>query len=75
VTATLNVDTTSGVLNNDNDANGDTLHAQLIIAPSNGSVTLNPDGSFSYTAVRGSLGMTHSNIRRLTDRRTQTWPK
>ena len=37
-------------------ANGDTLTAQLIVAPSNGSVTLNPGGSFSYTADAGFTG-------------------
>jgi len=44
------------VLNNDTDANGDTITAQLVIAPNNGSVTLNPDGSFSYTANAGFTG-------------------
>jgi VCBS repeat-containing protein len=54
--ASLTVDTASGVLNNDTDANGDTITAQLVIAPNNGSVTLNPDGSFSYTANAGFTG-------------------
>jgi VCBS repeat-containing protein len=54
--SSLTIDTTDGVLNNDLDANGDTLTAQLIIAPTNGSVTLNPNGSFSYTASAGFTG-------------------
>ncbi len=39
-----------GVLANDQDADpGDTLVASLVTSPTNGSVTLNPDGSFTYT--------------------------
>jgi VCBS repeat-containing protein len=38
-----------GVLGNDSDADGDLLTAVLVVAPSNGSLTLNADGSFSYT--------------------------
>ena len=39
----------SGVLGNDSDADGDSLTAVLVAGPTNGSVTLNPDGSFVYT--------------------------
>jgi hypothetical protein len=51
---TLDEDTTltvpaTGVLGNDTDVDGDTLSAILITGPSNGSVTLNTDGSFTYT--------------------------
>ncbi|OYD09675.1 cadherin-like domain-containing protein [Paludifilum halophilum] len=38
-----------GVLANDTDPNGDPLSAQLVGAPSNGTVVLNSDGSFVYT--------------------------
>lgn len=38
-----------GVLKNDSDFEGDTLTAILVSGPSNGSLTLNPDGSFDYT--------------------------
>ncbi|HKY52887.1 MAG TPA: ExeM/NucH family extracellular endonuclease, partial [Anaerolineales bacterium] len=38
-----------GVLANDTDGNGDALAAILVSGPSNGSLTLNADGSFSYT--------------------------
>ena len=38
-----------GVLANDNDPDGDPLTATLQSAPSNGTFTLNPDGSFTYT--------------------------
>lgn len=39
----------SGVLANDTDADGDTLTAQSVSSPSNGTLTLNTDGSFTYT--------------------------
>ena len=38
-----------GVLDNDTDANGDPLTAALVSGPENGTLTLNADGSFTYT--------------------------
>jgi VCBS repeat-containing protein len=38
-----------GVLANDTDADGDSLTAVLVSGPTNGSLTLNTDGTFSYT--------------------------
>jgi VCBS repeat-containing protein len=38
-----------GVLANDTDVDGDPLTSILVSGPSNGSLTFNPDGSFSYT--------------------------
>ncbi|HVK11128.1 MAG TPA: tandem-95 repeat protein [Gemmataceae bacterium] len=38
-----------GVLANDGDPDGDALTAELVSGPANGSLTLNPDGSFAYT--------------------------
>ena len=38
-----------GVLGNDTDADGDSLTALLFSYPSNGTLTLNSDGSFTYT--------------------------
>ncbi|MGI9291943.1 MAG: Ig-like domain-containing protein, partial [Gammaproteobacteria bacterium] len=52
---TLDV-TAPGVLGNDNDANGDGLTAALVSGPANGLLTLNPDGSFSYTPTPGFSG-------------------
>ncbi|MBC7081435.1 MAG: tandem-95 repeat protein [Thermoplasmatales archaeon] len=38
-----------GVLGNDSDADGDTLTAVLVNGPTHGSLTLNSNGSFTYT--------------------------
>ncbi|QDS88367.1 Cadherin domain protein [Rosistilla ulvae] len=40
--------TGSGLLQNDTDVDGDPLTAQLVSGPSNGTLTLSPDGSFVY---------------------------
>jgi VCBS repeat-containing protein len=40
--------TASGVLSNDNDIDGDGLSAQLVSDVTNGSLSLNSDGSFTY---------------------------
>jgi hypothetical protein len=45
----LSVDAGTGVLANDSDADGDPLLAVLVSGPSNGTLTLNSDGSFDYT--------------------------
>ena len=45
---TLNVNALLGVLNNDSDDEGDTLSLALDVNVSNGTLTLNPDGSFTY---------------------------
>ena len=46
---TLSVAVLTGVLANDTDVDGDALSAVLISGPANGSLTLNADGSFTYT--------------------------
>ena len=45
----LRIDAAAGVLGNDTDPDGDTLTAELVSQPAHGSLTLNGDGSFSYT--------------------------
>ncbi len=41
----------AGVLDNDSDPNGDPMTTQLVTNPANGSLTLNPDGSFEYVPI------------------------
>ena len=45
-----------GVLGNDTDADGNALTASLNVGPSNGILTLNTDGSFTYTANTNFTG-------------------
>jgi hypothetical protein len=45
-----------GVLANDTDAEANTLTAIKVANPSNGTVTLNPNGSFIYTPNAGYVG-------------------
>lgn len=45
----LTVDIQAGILSNDSDPDGDTLTAQLVSSPGNGTLELNADGSFTYT--------------------------
>ncbi len=47
----LTVGAVSGVLNNDSDVDSTTLTATLMSAPAHGSLTLNADGSFTYTPM------------------------
>ena len=52
---TLNV-AAPGVLGNDSDPEGGALTAEIVSGPSSGTVTLNPNGSFSYTPAAGFGG-------------------
>lgn len=62
----------AGVLANDTDADGNALTAVLVTSPTGGSVTLNADGSFSYTPNAGTTtdsftymandGLANSNV-------------
>jgi hypothetical protein len=45
-----------GVLVNDSDPDGDVLTAALTTAPAHGTVTLEADGSFTYTPANGFVG-------------------
>ena len=51
------VDAGNGILSNDNDLDGDALTASLVSGPSNGTLTLNADGSFTYTPDDGFSGV------------------
>ncbi len=48
--------TISGVLSNDTDADGNALTANLVTGPEHGSLTLNANGSFSYTPAANYNG-------------------
>lgn len=45
-----------GVLSNDTDGDSPRLTARLVTPPSNGTVVLRPDGSFTYTASQAFVG-------------------
>jgi len=47
----------AGVLGNDSDPDGDPLTAVLASGPANGTLTLNANGSFSYTPNAGFTGI------------------
>jgi hypothetical protein len=52
----LVVTAADGVLANDTDDDSPTIYAMLVSGPSNGTLTLNPDGSFTYTPNAGFIG-------------------
>jgi VCBS repeat-containing protein len=56
---TLEVSALAGVLANDTDIDGDTLTAILVdgLGPHHGTLTLNPDGSFTYTPDENFHGL------------------
>jgi VCBS repeat-containing protein len=54
--ALLSVAALDGVLDNDTDAENDTLTALLVAQAIKGTVTLNPDGSFSYAPQADTCG-------------------
>ncbi|MFJ8159449.1 FG-GAP-like repeat-containing protein [Streptomyces sp. NPDC096136] len=45
-----------GVLGNDTDPDGNTLTASVVTGPTHGTLTLNPDGSFSYQSASAYVG-------------------
>ncbi|MCX7843915.1 MAG: cadherin-like domain-containing protein, partial [Candidatus Bipolaricaulota bacterium] len=47
-----------GVLANDSDPDGDALTAELVSGPTQGTLTLNPNGSFTYTPPANWTGTT-----------------
>ena len=59
----LTIDTSSGVLANDTDADGDSLTAMFVKLPDHGELVFNDDGSFTYTPEAdyfGSDGFTYN---------------
>lgn len=55
--ATLSVTVSSGVLANDSDPEGDSLRVIGTTSPSNGTVTMNANGSFTYVPNAGYSGV------------------
>jgi VCBS repeat-containing protein len=51
---TLTVAAPAGVLGNDSDPDGNPLTATLVTGPAHGTLTLNPNGSFTYTPAANS---------------------
>jgi adhesin/invasin len=52
----LNVDASEGVLDNDSDPDGDPMTVEVVSGPANGTLELNPDGSFVYTSSSTFFG-------------------
>ncbi|WP_206668787.1 cadherin domain-containing protein [Lacisediminimonas profundi] len=53
---TLIVPVALSVLGNDTDADGDALSSSVVTGPEHGTLTLNADGSFTYTPDQGYFG-------------------
>jgi hypothetical protein len=62
-----------GVLGDDSDPDGDSLHPVLGSGPSHGTLTLNDNGSFSYTPSATTAAVTPSPIGPATAPRSRTW--
>src|SRR5206468_4173984 len=58
-----------GVLGNDTDVEGDALTAIVVSGPSHGTLTLNSDGSFSYTPAANFNGADSFSYKRSEERR------
>ncbi|ERJ61295.1 hypothetical protein M472_21305 [Sphingobacterium paucimobilis HER1398] len=56
VTLTEDIPATGNVLTNDSDPEGNALTVSLVIAPVNGMIVLNADGSFTYTPKANYAG-------------------
>src|SRR5262249_19717949 len=54
---TLTVDAAGGLLVNDSDIDGDALTPTVTSQPLHGTLTVNPDGSFSYTPEANYNGL------------------
>ena len=61
-----------GVLANDTDIDSATLTAALVSGPANGTLTLNADGSFTYTPAANANGTDRFTYKVTTGRSTRT---
>ena len=59
-----------GVLGNDTDVDGDPLTAEVVDSPSNGTLTLQPDGSFLYSPAADFTGTDSFNDYTIADGQT-----
>ena len=59
INTTLDGRARPGVQTNDISADGGAFTSVLVASPSHGSVTLNADGSFTYTPTSGFVGTDH----------------
>ena len=64
-----------GVQANDIATNGKAFTSILVTGPAHGTVTLNADGSFTYTPKTGFIGTDRSPTRTCRDRRCRTSPR
>ena len=55
------------LMNNDNEPNGESMFPSIVTPSPDGTVVINPDGSFSFTPNPGFTGTTASFTYRLTD--------
>jgi len=53
----LTVQSSTSVLRNDSDPNGDSFTASLVSGPSHGTLTFKPDGTFVYVPTAGYSGL------------------
>lgn len=53
---TLTLDAAAGVLSNDTDVEGDAKTAEVVTNPAHGTLTLNANGSFTYTPAANYFG-------------------
>ncbi|MGE0093268.1 MAG: Ig-like domain-containing protein [Alphaproteobacteria bacterium] len=66
----ITIDALAGVLANDSDPNdtpANNLSAQVVTGPAHGTITLNPDGSFTYTPDAGYFGADHFTYQTVDD--------
>ena len=69
----LSVPSVTGILANDSDPDGDLFTATLTSPPSDGTVTLEIDGSFAYSPNDDFVGADNSRTRPATESMNRLW--
>ena len=67
--------TAPGVLGNDSDVDSVSLTAVLVTGPAHGTLTLNADGSFTYTPAANFNGSDSFTYKANDGPRSRTWPR